>query len=169
MVISIARAIAFCYGFLTPRRGKFMPDLDVIRNNVRKMLTAEFGTVKENDKGAFLIQNESSLTYVSFDDMERDKENVGMISVFSLVVMGLKEVNKDLAVELVTDMSRRWGVWFFVKRDDGLFNLIFQTSLIGATVDPVELKNAVYSVAFVSDEEDDKIVRKYGGEVYFTV
>ena len=45
---------------------------------------------------------------------------------------------------------------------------MFKTDLIGATVDPVELITAVKLVAIVADEEDDKIVRKYGGSVFMT-
>ncbi len=40
------------------------------------------------------------------------------------------------------------------------------TDLGGATVDAAELINAVMLVAIVAKEEDDKIVRKYGGEVF---
>ena len=80
--------------------------------------------------------------------------------------MNLKEVNKDLAVELVTDLSRRFGSWFFLANNEGKYNLIFKTDLIAATVDQAELINAVRLVAIVANEEDDKIVRKYGGTVF---
>ena len=145
-----------------------MADLAAVKNNVRKMLASEFGSVSENDNGNFYVTNESSVSFISIDDWEHDDENVGVISVFSVVVCDLKEVNKDLAVELVTDLSRQFGHWFFVKRDDGLYNLIFRTQLIASTVDATELINAVLMVAIISNEEDDKIVRKYGGEVFIS-
>jgi hypothetical protein len=145
-----------------------MADLVAVKNNIRKMLAAEFGTVSENDRGNFYVKNESSVTFISVDDWEHNGENVGVIEVFSIVVSGLKEVNKDLAVELTTELSRRFGTWFFVKRDDGLYNLIYKTDLIAATVDSAELINAVLMVAIVSNEEDDGLVRKYGGEVFLS-
>jgi hypothetical protein len=145
-----------------------MADLVAVKNNVRKMLAAEFGTVSENDNGSFFVKNESSVTFISIDDWEHDKENVGVIEIYSIVVSGLKEINKDLAVELVTELSRRFGSWFFIKRDDGLYNLIFKTDLIAATVDSVELINSVLMVAIISNEEDDGLVRKYGGEVFLS-
>jgi hypothetical protein len=40
--------------------------------------------------------------------------------------------------------------------------------LIASTVDATELINAVLMVAIISNEEDDKIVRKYGGEVFIS-
>lgn len=145
-----------------------MADLASIKNNVRKILTSEFGSISEDDNGSFFIRNESTVAFVDISDWDHAGQNVGIIEVYSIVSSGLKEVNKDLAVELTTDLSRRFGSWFFLKRPDGLWNLIFKADLIGATVDAAELINAVMLVAIVANEEDDKIVRKYGGEVFIT-
>ena len=145
-----------------------MADLASIKNNVRKILTSEFGSISEDDNGSFFIRNESTVAFVDIGDWDHAGQNVGIIEVYSIVSSGLKEVNKDLAVELTTDLSRRFGSWFFLKRPDGLWNLIFKSDLIGATVDAAELINAVMLVAIVANEEDDKIVRKYGGEVFLT-
>jgi hypothetical protein len=49
-----------------------------------------------------------------------------------------------------------------------LWNLLFKADLIGSTVDATELINAVMLVAIVANDEDDKIVRKYGGSVFIT-
>jgi len=145
-----------------------MADLASIKNNVRKILTNEFGSISEDDAGSFFIRNESSVAFVDISDWDHGGQNVGIIEVYSIVSQGLKEVNKDLAVELTTDLSRRFGSWFFLKRPDGLWNLLFKADLIGATVDAAELINAVMLVAIVANEEDDKIVRKYGGSVFIT-
>ena len=145
-----------------------MADLASIKNNVRKILTSEFGSISEDDNGSFFIRNESTVAFVDISDWDHAGQNVGIVEVYSIVSSGLKEVNKDLAVELTTDLSRRFGSWFFLKRPDGLWNLIFKADLIGATVDAAELINAVMLVAIVANEEDDKIVRKYGGEVFLT-
>jgi hypothetical protein len=145
-----------------------MADLNSIKNNLRKMLAAEFGTVSEDSNGSFFIRNGSTVVFVDVADWELGDQNVGVVEIFAIAAMGLKEVNKDLAVELVTDLSRRFGTWIFIKRDDGLYNLAFKADLIGATVDAPELINAVTLVAIVADEEDDKIVRKYGGTVFMT-
>ena len=145
-----------------------MADLASIKNNVRKILTNEFGSISEDDDGSFFIRNESTVAFIDINDWDHDGQNVGVIEVFSIVSSGLKEVNKDLAVELTTDLSRRFGSWFFLKRPDGLWNLLFKADLIGATVDAAELINAVTLVAIVANEEDDKIVRKYGGSVFMT-
>ena len=145
-----------------------MADLASIKNNVRKILTSEFGSISEDDNGSFFIRNESTVAFVDISDWDHGGQNVGIIEVYSIVSSGLKEVNKDLAVELTTDLSRRFGSWFFLKRPDGLWNLLFKADLIGATVDAAELINAVMLVAIVANEEDDKIVRKYGGSVFIT-
>ncbi|CAN2189658.1 hypothetical protein MCEMRE217_00488 [Candidatus Nanopelagicaceae bacterium] len=145
-----------------------MADLASIKNNVRKILAAEFGTVSENEIGSFFIRNESTVAFIDIADWDHGGQNVGVIEIYAFVAMGLKEVNKDLAVELTTDLSRRFGSWFFMPNDAGGYNLLFKTDLIAATVDPAELINAVMLVAIVANEEDDKIVRKYGGSVFVT-
>ena len=145
-----------------------MADLTSIKNNVRKILTSEFGSISEDDSGSFFIRNESTVAFVDIGEWDHDGQNVGIIEVYSIVSSGLKEVNKDLAVELTTDLSRRFGSWFFLKRPDGLWNLLFKADLIGATIDATELINAVTLVAIVANDEDDKIVRKYGGSVFIT-
>ena len=145
-----------------------MADLTSIKNNVRKILTSEFGSISEDDSGSFFVRNESTVAFVDIGKWDHDGQNVGIIEVYSIVASGLKEVNKDLAVELTTDLSRRFGSWFFLKRPDGLWNLLFKADLIGSTVDATELINAVMLVAIVANDEDDKIVRKYGGSVFIT-
>jgi hypothetical protein len=145
-----------------------MADLASVKNNVRKIISNEFGNVSEDDSGSFFIRNESTVAFVDIADWEHDNQNVGRISVYAIVASGLKEINKDLAVELVTDLSRAFGSWFFVKQDAGGYNLIFKTDLIAATVDAPELINAITLVAIIANEEDDKIVRKYGGSVFIT-
>ena len=145
-----------------------MADLTSIKNNVRKILTSEFGSISEDDSGSFFVRNESTVAFVDIGEWDYNGQNVGIIEVYSIVSSGLKEVNKDLAVELTTDLSRRFGSWFFLKRPDGLWNLLFKADLIGSTVDATELINAVMLVAIVANDEDDKIVRKYGGSVFIT-
>jgi hypothetical protein len=146
--------------------GNKVADLTSVKNNVRKILADKFGSISEDNQGSFFIQNESAVVYIDIQDWERDGQNVGVIEVYSVVVVNLKEINKDLAVELTTDLSRRFGSWFFLENNEGNYNLIFKSDLIGATVDPHELINAVILVAIVANEEDDKLVRKYGGSVF---
>jgi hypothetical protein len=141
-------------------------DLAAVKNNVRKMLSAEFGSISEDANGSFFIRNESTVAFIDIGDWDHDGQNVGVIEVYAIVALNLKEVNKDLAVELTTDLSRRFGSWFFLANNEGKYNLIFKTDLIAATVDQAELINAVRLVAIVANEEDDKIVRKYGGTVF---
>jgi hypothetical protein len=143
-----------------------MADINSIKNNVRKLLATEFGSISENDSGTFFIRNQSAVVFIDVSDWDQAGQNVGVIEIYAIVASGLKDVNKDLAVELTTDLSRRFCSWFFVKRDDGLYNLIFKTDLIGATVDAAEIANSVSLVAYVANEEDEKIVRKYGGSVF---
>jgi hypothetical protein len=145
-----------------------MADLTSIKNNVRRLLIAEYGSVSEDEDGSYFIRNGSAVVYVDIMDWDHNGQNVGLIRVWSVCVKGLKEINKDLAVELTTDLSRVFGSWKFLRGGDGTYGLVFQTHLIGATVDAPELINAVTLVAIVADEQDDKIVRKYGGHVFVT-
>jgi len=145
-----------------------MADINSIKNNIRKILAKEFGSISEGENGSFFIRNESTVVFVDVSDWDHGGQNVGVIEVYAFAAMGLKEVNKDLAVELVTDLSRRFGSWFFLKNDEGKFDLVFKTDLVASTVDAAELINAVTLIAIVANEEDDKIVRKYGGTTFIT-
>ena len=42
---------------------------------------------------------------------------------------------------------------------------MFSIDMIGSTLDAVELINAVSVVATVANDDDDDIVKKYGGKV----
>jgi hypothetical protein len=143
-----------------------MADLAAIKNNVRNLIKAEFGSVSENNDGNMFIKNESSVTFVTFDDWNHRDENVGVVEVWAIVALGLPEINKDLAVELTTTLQRRFCCWYFIQRDDGKFNLVLSSSLIGATIDQAELATAVLMVAYNSNDLDDQIVAKYGGSVF---
>ena len=143
-----------------------MADLAAIKNNVRNLIKAEFGSVSEDSAGDFYIRNNSSVTFVTFGDWTHGDENVGVVEVWATVVAGLPEINKDLAVELTTTMQRRFCSWYFIKNDDGTYNLNLGASLIGSTVDQAELATAVLVVAYNADDLDDQIVAKYGGRVF---
>ena len=72
-----------------------MADLTSIKNNVRKILTSEFGSISEDDSGSFFVRNESTVAFVDIGEWDHDGQNVGIIEVYSIVASGLKEVNKD--------------------------------------------------------------------------
>ena len=143
-----------------------MADLAAIKNNVRNLIKAEFGSVSEDNDGDMFIKNESSVTFVTLYDWNYGGENVGVVQVWAIVARGLPEINKDLAVELTTTLERRFCGWRFIQRDDGKFNLLLSSSLIGATIDQAELATAVGVVAINSNDLDDQIVAKYGGSVF---
>ncbi len=143
-----------------------MADLAAIKNNVRNLIKAQFGSVSEDNDGDMFIKNESSVTFVTLHDWKYGDENVGVVEVYAIVAVGLPEINKDLAVELTTTLQRRFCCWYFFQRDDGKFNLVLSSSLIGATIDQAELATAVLMVAYNSNDLDDQIVAKYGGSVF---
>ena len=143
-----------------------MADLAAIKNNVRNLMRAEFGSVSEDSVGDFFIRHESSVTFVTFGDWNYGGENVGVVEVSAIVVSRLPEINKDLAVELTTSMQRRFCTWYFTNNDDGTYNLNLGASLIGATIDQAELASAIYMVASNANDFDDQIVAKYGGQVF---
>ena len=143
-----------------------MADLAAIKNNVRNLIKAEFGTVSEDNDGDFFIRHESSVTFVTFGDWNYGDENVGLVNVWAIVVNRLPEINKDLAVELTTTLSRRFCTWYFTKNEDGTHKLNLGASMIGATIDQAELAVAIFMVASNANDLDDQIVAKYGGQVF---
>ena len=142
-----------------------MADLGAIKNNCRKILTDELDNVGEDDDGDFFLTHESAVIWVSVNNATVADQEVGRVSVFAHVVQELPKIHPDLALELLTSRAYLWGRWSCHKRDDKLYNLMFSIDMIGSTLDAVELINAVSVVATVANDDDDDIVKKYGGKV----
>ena len=62
-----------------------MADLASIKNNVRKILTSEFGSISEDDNGSFFIRNESTVAFVDIGDWDHAASDHGFSSSVQMV------------------------------------------------------------------------------------
>lgn len=82
------------------------------------------------------------------------------IAVRAYVVTGV-EMTQDLMAYLLHENDRmRFGA-FGVDKDDDIF---FCHTIVGSTCDKEELKASVMAVVMTADEQDDKIIAKWGGQ-----
>lgn len=111
------------------------------------------------DDRLFVVKQGSA--YVMINIVPLDEERAAVRCVAQLV-KGL-DMNSELAVELMQlNAFLRFGAFAYDSK--GPLILFIHTILGGSTLDPAELLATVSDVALISDEYDDKIVAKYGGQ-----
>ena len=89
----------------------------------------------------------------------------GLVTVFAITnkdVPASPELFEYLAGHSEQYVFGRLGAWL----DGDHAWVVFRQTLLGATLDPLELKNAVGAVASVADEIDDEIKSLFGGVLF---
>lgn len=82
-----------------------------------------------------------------------------MVEITAYCVQGVRLDDELLAGLLELNHRLAFGAFSLVGRD-----LFFSHSIFGPSIDSKNLLNAIASVATVSDDYDDRIVEKYGGQ-----
>jgi len=88
------------------------------------------------------------------------KDNDVVINTRSYVVTNVKITPELLHYLLRENDQMRFGAFGIDDAND----IFFEYSIVGSTCDRAELKAAVSAVAFTSDEYDDQIATRWGGE-----
>lgn len=110
----------------------------------------------EEESGHFYVRYGSTVLEIS---VEPHGDEEVMVVIMAYCVQGV-ETHEDLLLGLLElNHSLSFGAFSLVGND-----LFFQYALFGRTLEPSSLLNAVSSVANISDEYDDQIVSKYGGQ-----
>ena len=125
--------------------------------NVKIYLTELFDEDMCNeDDGHFYVRYGSTVLEISVDPYGPEEV---MVIVMSYCVQGV-EVDEDLALGLLElNHTLPFGAFSLVGTD-----IFFSYSIFGRTLERSNLLNALAAVATVSDDYDDRIVQKYGGE-----
>jgi hypothetical protein len=87
-------------------------------------------------------------------------DNDAIISSYSFVVTGA-ELTPDL-MRFLLEENERWHFGAFSIDQEG--NINYSHNIVGSTCDKEELRASVIAVARLSDDYDDKIVARYGGQ-----
>ena len=87
-------------------------------------------------------------------------DNDAVITTRAYVVTGI-EMNEDLMLFLLQENDRmRFGAYGLDKDKD----IFFEHAIVGSTCDKEELKASVMAVILTADNEDDKIIARWGGQ-----
>lgn len=142
-----------------------MSAIDAVRTKIQRILTDNFGRVEIDRDNDFVVRKSSAVAFV------RVREGFGedgvIIDVRCPLLTNLK-LSNDLYKYVATE-----GQWFklggmYVNPDDNGKTgwLFFKYSITGDDLDESELMNAVGSVVVTSDQLDNELQERFGGELF---
>lgn len=146
----------------------------VVKDKVQRFAKQFFNHVQLDDDGNLSIPYESTNVHIEvFDLTDADpdvnafrKDNdisVTAVQVWAMVLLDVKGSNDLYKWVAIEGQQFLQGSFKLVLRDDGLFNLVFSTTLAGDTLDAGELKGALAAIAISADNEDENLKKKFGG------
>ena len=110
----------------------------------------------EDESGHFYVRYGSTVLEISVDPYGPEEV---MVMVMAYCVQGV-EIHEDLALGLLElNHTLPFGAFSLVGTD-----IFFSYAVFGRDLKRQNLLNAIAAVANVSDDYDDKIVAKFGGE-----
>lgn len=110
----------------------------------------------DEENGHFYVRYGSTVLEISVDPYGPEE---AMVSFMSYCVQGV-QLDEDLLLGLLElNHTIPFGAFSLVGED-----IYFSHSLFGRSLDRTNVLGAVAAVANVSDEYDDRIVAKYGGQ-----
>jgi hypothetical protein len=151
-----------------------MSEVLVVKDKVQRTLTQVFNTVNVSELG-FTVPYESTQCWVDFHVMN-DPEVVARrkeldmptitVSFWALIAQGARGSADMFEWIAVDGQMFNYGSVNAVKRDDGLFNVLFEYRIAGESCDPMEIKNAVISVCTSADDLDEEFTKRFGGSTF---
>lgn len=121
-----------------------------------KELFGAFGMARE-DLPVFGVVIGSAMAQVGVAPWSEDEATITTRSYLVTEV----ELTPDLLLYLLRENDKmRFGA-FGVDQDGDIF---FEHTIVGSTVDKDELRSSVLAVVMTSDQYDDKIVERWGGQ-----
>jgi hypothetical protein len=132
-----------------------------VRTRVRRLLTDRLGTVTVDRAGDAVIEHGTVRVFVSVNDAPDGNHTI--ITVNSVTNWDLEPDPGLFRYVATRSNDIAFGTLSVVERRDRKCNVNLHYAMLGDTVDPDDLLNAVSAVATVADEVDDEVVRRFGG------
>ena len=126
--------------------------------NVKVYLSELFedDVYSEDEDGHFYVRYGSTVMEISVEPYGPEEV---VATVMAYCVQGV-DVDEDLALGLLElNHTMPFGAFSLVGSD-----IFFSYAIFGRTLERSNLLNAIAAVATISDDYDDRIVDKYGGE-----
>ncbi|MEM7353015.1 MAG: YbjN domain-containing protein [Acidobacteriota bacterium] len=127
-------------------------------DNVKVYLSELFDedVYSEDESGHFYVRYGSTVMEISVDPYGPEEV---MVVVMSYCVQGV-DVDEELALGLLElNHTLPFGAFSLVGSD-----IFFSYAVFGRTLERSNLLNAIAAVATISDDYDDRIVNRFGGE-----
>jgi hypothetical protein len=147
----------------------------VVKDKVQRFAKQLFNYVELNDDGSLSIPYESTHVFIEVFDLTSNdpeynafkKENdlpFNIVSVWAMVLMDVKPTNELFKWVATEGQEFDYGGFKVLVRDDGLANVVYRTTVGGDNLDAGELKQALVSVAFTADGNDETLKSRFGGK-----
>jgi hypothetical protein len=147
----------------------------VVKDKVQRYANEVFNQVLLDDDGDIVIPYESTRVFISVSQKEVDKDVLefwnehqlshNFVEVWAPVIVDVKP-----SAELFEWVARDGqeynygGIRVINDGDSKNVQLIFRVSLPGDSLDPGELKDALFAVALTADELDEELKKRFGGK-----
>ena len=136
-----------------------MASVKQVQSKVQSILTTELGSVRVAADNEIKINYESTLVTIAVEDYGN---NETVVVITAIVTSETKETPALYKFLNDTNVSLRFGSLQYLSGNPSV--MILQYSILGDTLDPEELLNAVRAVVLMADKLDDEIVKVFGGK-----
>ncbi len=140
-----------------------MPTVDQVKSKVQRLLTSEFGSVRVDKDGDFVITYNSAAVFI------RVGEGLGKAdTVVSLLCPLVREMRltPDLYKWVALEGGHFKLGYVSLTETGGKGTTFFEYSLVGDDLDPSELLTAVVAVVLTGDRLDNELRDRFGGELF---
>jgi hypothetical protein len=147
----------------------------VVKDKVQRFAKQLFNIVELNDDGSLSIPYESTHVFIEVFDMtsndadmnsfrrENDLSFTG-VQIWAMALLDVRPSNELYKWVAIEGQNFDYGSFKVVMREDGFANVIFRTAIGGDNLDAGELKEALLSVAFSADNNDEMLKSRFGGK-----
>ena len=142
-----------------------MSVVDQVRTKVQRILTDNFGKVEIDRDNDFVVRKDSAVTFIRI--REGFGDDGAIIEVKCPLLMEVT-LTKELFQWVATEGQRyKLGSVYVNPDDNGKTGWVyFRYAIIGQDLDESELMTAVGVVLVTSDELDNELQEKFGGELF---
>ena len=128
---------------------------------VQRILSENLGSVRVGKDGEFILENGSSIGFVTVKNWGDDST---IVKVWSPVLTKVKPTAKLFEWVATSGQERYFAHVRVVEQDRKSVMIILEHDLLGDYLDPDELMSTVASVMLGADEWDDELQKMFGGE-----
>ena len=142
-----------------------MPTVEDVHSKVQRILQANLDRIEIDKDNDFVVRYESAIVYVS---IKQGFGEDGVIArVYCPLVVGVP-ISFDLCRWVATDgqFYKLGRAWINLDENEETGWLYFGHSMIADDLDESELMGAVYAITYTSNDLDNELRDKFGGELF---